>query len=232
MLRNSFDKRCVRCGLHIVRTFTWEEICECALRSLAPAACDDRRYIDPSTGQVMTDGPAQGETPKQGEPLVTAEQDLFDLMEKEAIRLVNSNTARIAIYYRGELAQMAAQNALLVSERASWRTDYFEEQKLRETAERRVSELEAALAAWEQVWSNVKRDVPDLRENNKPLAVAATYELQRAALAEKSRDAERLKDVALQAITSIGSFDGGLQAHYQRKFHDAIAAERKEGKDD
>ncbi len=109
----------------------------------------------------------------------------------------------------------------------------FEQMRLRaETAERRVSELEAALAAWEQVWSNVKRDVPDLRENNKPLAVAATYELQRAALAEKSRDAERLKDVALQAITSIGSFDGGLQAHYQRKFHDAIAAERKEGKDD
>jgi hypothetical protein len=33
---------------------------------------------------------------------------------------------------------------------------------------------------WLQVWDNVKLDVPNLREDNKPLAVAATYALLRA----------------------------------------------------
>lgn len=40
--------------------------------------------------------------------------------------------------------------------------------------------FEKSLSAWEQVWDNVHEHTPDLRADNKPLAVAATYELLRS----------------------------------------------------
>lgn len=40
-----------------------------------------------------------------------------------------------------------------------------------------IDRLTRELAMWLQVWDNVKLDNPNLREDNKPLAVAATYAL-------------------------------------------------------
>ena len=79
-----------------------------------------------------------------------------------------------------------------------------------------LDRLTARLAAvtrerdlWLQVWDNVKLDNPDLREDNKPLAVAATYALLTArnaelvkALDEAQRDAQRWR-LARQYVSAM-----------------------------
>lgn len=57
-----------------------------------------------------------------------------------------------------------------------------------EAQAREIEELRALVMAWNEVWDNVRIDVQNLREDNKPLAVAATYELLR-----QDRDALRAK---------------------------------------
>lgn len=47
-------------------------------------------------------------------------------------------------------------------------------------------DVQREVEMWRQVWDNVKLDVPNLREDNKPLAVAAAYALARL-------DAERYR---------------------------------------
>lgn len=48
---------------------------------------------------------------------------------------------------------------------------------LLETDDDEIERLRAEVALWHQLWDNVALDVPDLRDDNKPLAVAASYEL-------------------------------------------------------
>lgn len=75
-----------------------------------------------------------------------------------------------------------------------------DEKMLGEPLDVQITRLRAALAMWEQVWDNVKLANPDLRSDNKPLAVAACYQLQKDALAaaeqraaEDRKDAERYR---------------------------------------
>lgn len=53
------------------------------------------------------------------------------------------------------------------------------------------------LMQWRQVWDNVKAEIPNLREDNKPLAVAATYALLDAHAKEAIRLLRTIKDEAL-----------------------------------
>jgi len=55
-----------------------------------------------------------------------------------------------------------------------------------------IDRLTREVAMWSQVWDNVKVDNPDLRADNKPLAVAATYALLTARNAELVKALERL----------------------------------------
>lgn len=59
-------------------------------------------------------------------------------------------------------------------------------------ADDEIDRLTREVAMWSQVWDNVKVDNPDLRADNKPLAVAATYALLTARNAELVKALERL----------------------------------------
>lgn len=117
-----------------------------------------------------------------------------------------------------------------------------EQRSLAASYEHMTTLLKARLAAWEQVWDNVQKDVPDLRSDNKPLAVAATYELQRNALLRCGRDAERLAHLTADYDDAeVRKRRNDLLCRMPVMSHSAacadidiqlaaIAAERKEGK--
>lgn len=66
------------------------------------------------------------------------------------------------------------------------------------TERQQISELQAQLQAWEELWRAIKEMEPELGDANKPLAIAASYAL----LKQKERDFEI-------ALTKIMDFTGG-----------------------
>lgn len=71
----------------------------------------------------------------------------------------------------------------------------------------KVCALEAKIAIWEQCWDNIKMHQPGLREDNKPLAVAASYESLRLKL-EHTVDEYDDRIRALEA--DLESSDGAI----------------------
>lgn len=69
-------------------------------------------------------------------------------------------------------------------------------------ADAEIYRLTRELAMWLQVWDNVKLDNPDLREDNKPLAVAACYALLKL-------EADRMREALVMSVNAMREpFDG------------------------
>lgn len=65
-----------------------------------------------------------------------------------------------------------------------------------------IDRLTRDLAMWSQVWDNVKLDNPNLREDNKPLAVAACYGLLKL-------EADRMREALVMSVNAMREpFDG------------------------
>ncbi len=79
---------------------------------------------------------------------------------------------------------------------AEWAADEID----RLTAE--VAELRRERDMWSQLWDNVKLDNPTLREDNKPLAVAACYALLKL-------EADRMREALVMSVNAMREpFDG------------------------
>jgi len=100
----------------------------------------------------------------------------------------------------------------------------------------RIAELEAEntrlceeASRWRQVWDNVHLDVPELRDDNKPLAVAASYELTK-----RERDAARAALADVSAAIGTNEFmdppDGGSPslAEQVRRMRAALAEAQRD----
>jgi len=65
-----------------------------------------------------------------------------------------------------------------------------------------VAELRRERDMWLQVWDNVKLDKPNLREDNKPLAVAACYGLMKLEM-------DRMREALVMSVNAMREpFDG------------------------
>ena len=74
--------------------------------------------------------------------------------------------------------------------------------EMHEKAVAEVAELRRARDAWLQVWDNVKLDNPNLREDNKPLAVAACYGLMKLEM-------DRMREALVMSVNAMREpFDG------------------------
>lgn len=108
---------------------------------------------------------------------------------------------------------------------------YVEHQLLRmiHEAAAAIESLAAENAAWLQVWDNVRLDKPDLREDNKPLAVAASYALLKIRAERAEAKIKTLEGLVSQGIASehaaLGKLYGveaerDLQETSARKYRD------------
>ena len=79
---------------------------------------------------------------------------------------------------------------------------------LLETDDDEIERLRAEVALWHQVWDNVALDVPDLRDDNKPLAVAASYELLKREVARLTAEQDAVS-VAIGTNEYMDPPDGG-----------------------
>lgn len=96
---------------------------------------------------------------------------------------------------------------------------------LLETDADEIERLRAEVALWHQVWDNVALDVPDLRDDNKPLAVAASYELLKREVARLTAEQDAVS-VAIGTNEFMDPPDGGnvSLAEQVRRMRDALLA--------
>jgi hypothetical protein len=102
------------------------------------------------------------------------------------------------------IAERDATIKRLEDETADW---YQSDKVLRNRVEALEAErvrLQDAATQWRGVWDNIARDVPNLRQDNQPLAVAASWELLKRRAEATERDLELLKadnETLLQSCT-------------------------------
>ena len=94
------------------------------------------------------------------------------------------------------------------------------------TAEKRVEELEAENERWLDLWRTVRDAyVPDLRDENKPLAIAASYTLlhqraERAERAERERDEHKANEEFAREMLDRVVIQGGAESWTTREMRD------------
>lgn len=99
-------------------------------------------------------------------------------------RVVLAELARLT----GEMAEMEDREAALETELA------------RSMAE--VAELRRERDMWSQLWDNVRLDNPNLRDDNKPLAIAACYALMKLEM-------DRMREALVMSVNAMREpFDG------------------------
>lgn len=102
--------------------------------------------------------------------------------------------------------EYSADNGALLREAAdeldSLSRCLFQMQEAAKSLTAEVAELRRARDAWLQVWDNVKLDNPNLREDNKPLAVAACYGLMKLEM-------DRMREALVMSVNAMREpFDG------------------------
>lgn len=74
--------------------------------------------------------------------------------------------------------------------------------EMHEKAVAEVAELRRERDMWSQLWDNVKLDNPNLRDDNKPLAIAACYALMKLEM-------DRMREALVMSVNAMREpFDG------------------------